>query len=73
MKGFKKVVLCSTDDHPHKDNDKVKGWIEAHGGKYTTEITPSTTHLLTSQKAWKQYKPLGKSQLNPLPTPFVPA
>ena len=59
---FAKVVLCHTDDFPPQKNDKIKGWVEAHGGKFTKMLTPEVTHLVCSRRAWQRYLPIGEIQ-----------
>ena len=66
-KTFAKVVLCHTDDFPAKKNDKIKGWVEAHGGTFSKTLTPHVTHLVCSKRAWKEYLPLGECCLACIP------
>ena len=51
-KTFKKVVLCHTGDFGDK-NEKIRKWVERHGGRVERDITPEVTHLVTSVKAWE--------------------
>ena len=58
-KTFRKVILCSTNDHAPRKNDKIRGWVEANGGRFTLEMSPDVTHLIASKQAWKSDAPLG--------------
>ncbi len=60
---FKKAVIAHTGGLPTQKGDKVKGWIEHNGAKYSKEITDDVTHLIISSTAWKNYKqePMGMS------------
>lgn len=59
---LKTTVIANT---PCCENaDKIRGWVESNGGKYTTEISANVTHLLTSKKAWAEYTPIGTSYNN---------
>jgi BRCA1 C Terminus (BRCT) domain len=58
-KSFRKVTLCSTNDFLDPENQKIQQWVESNGGTFVTEITPKTTHLLASRKAWKHDIALG--------------
>jgi len=60
---FRKAVIAYTEGLDPKKADKVKGWIEHNGAKYSKEITDDVTHLIISSKAWNNYKqqPMGKS------------
>ena len=58
-KTFKNVVLCHTNDFPDDQNNKIKGWVEGNGGKFSKDVTTEVTHLVTSMRAWKRYHPLG--------------
>jgi hypothetical protein len=59
-KTFRNVVLCHTDDFPPNKNDKIKGWVEKHGGTFTKALMPNVTHFVSSKRAWKKYLPVGK-------------
>lgn len=59
-KAFRHVVLCHTDDFPSNKNDKIKGWVESHGGTFSKTLTPDVTHFVASKLAWKKYSPIGK-------------
>jgi hypothetical protein len=59
-KTFRHVVLCHTDDFPSNKKDKIKGWVESHGGIFSKRLTPDVTHFVASKLAWKKYPPIGK-------------
>ncbi|KKY24146.1 putative brct domain-containing protein [Phaeomoniella chlamydospora] len=50
---FSKVVLCHTGDFGER-NEKIRKWVEYHGGKVEHRLSPETTHLVASEKAWKK-------------------
>jgi len=56
---FRKAVIAYTDGLDPKKADKVKGWIEHNGAKYSREITDDVTHLIVSRRAWNSYKLMG--------------
>ena len=59
-KTFRHVVLCHTNDFPSNKNDKIKGWVESHGGIFSKMLTPDVTHFVASKPAWKKYPPVGR-------------
>ncbi len=66
-KSFRNIHLCSTNDFPAPQNEKIKGWVEHAGGTFNKEISKDFTHLVASPKAWKRYHPLGRSHFSLLP------
>jgi hypothetical protein len=61
MKTLKNFFIAVTGDFgKDKPLDKMKGWIEAHGGEYVTKIDENTTHLICSKEHWKSQSQMGE-------------
>jgi len=59
LKGL--VISLSGDLGPRWEHDAVARWIREHGGIYTKEVTPETTHLITSIEDFKKKSSQGPS------------
>ena len=57
---FKKVVLAATGDFGKDRSDqKIKQWVEHHGGTYSSKIGPDVTHLVASKNNYKRSAKMG--------------
>lgn len=66
---FKKAFIAHTDDHPPNEQQKLKGWIEHNGARYSKKITEDVTHYIVGRKTWDNYKnePARKLEIRLLP------
>ncbi|KAF2502311.1 hypothetical protein BU16DRAFT_554377 [Lophium mytilinum] len=48
-----KFVIAVTGNF-NDSNEKIKGWVQANGGKWAATITKHTTHLICSEEHWKR-------------------
>ncbi|KAH9866255.1 hypothetical protein J1614_008821 [Plenodomus biglobosus] len=56
MPALSKLVVATAGTLPH-DTSRIKKWIEANGGTYTTTPNKHTTHLVASKDAYKKPHP----------------
>ncbi|KAF2816901.1 uncharacterized protein BDZ99DRAFT_492830 [Mytilinidion resinicola] len=50
---FGKFVIAATGNFD-VGIDKIRGWVQVNGGKWTTTITKHTTHLVCTKEHWKR-------------------
>ncbi|KAK4557088.1 hypothetical protein LTR86_006069 [Recurvomyces mirabilis] len=53
LKGTKITVVFPAVDDPKWTKERVTAWIASAGGKLMTKFTNSTTHLVCSEKTWR--------------------
>ncbi|KAF2838230.1 hypothetical protein M501DRAFT_1017252 [Patellaria atrata CBS 101060] len=60
----KHVIAISGEFGSGASHDNMRRWIDAHGGKTTSTINNSTTHLICSKDHWKHQVAVVKSARN---------
>ena len=58
--GLKRFTIALAGNFgPDRTEEKIQGWIAAHGGIFASDISSNVTHLVCSLKAYKQSVPTG--------------
>ena len=69
MGALSKLTIATTSALPHEPQ-RIKQWIQANGGAYSTKVAKGVTHLIASKDAWKKSIDLVK-QASDLQIPIV--
>jgi hypothetical protein len=56
---FQKIHASMVGKFDDGIGDNIPRWVRANGGQFSRDVSPQVTHLIATEKAYKDNAPLG--------------